>query len=602
MNKIELLAPAKNYEFGVAAINSGADALYIGAPSFGARKAASNSISDISKLINYAHLFNVPVYVTVNTLIYENELSKVELLIKQLYDIGSDAIIFQDFAILNMDLPPIKLFASTQTNNFDIERIKFLDKLNVDRIILARELNLNQIKEIRKHTSVELESFIFGALCVSFSGQCYLSRALGDRSANRGECAQPCRNIYSLTDKNGNIIIKDKHLLSIKDLNLEDFIPLLIDAGVTSFKIEGRLKDIDYVINVVSYFRNKIDTILIDKNLAKSSSGIIKYNFVPNLSKTFNRNFTNYFITSKKNKIAFHNSPKFIGEKLGQVIKSSNGIIEIKTQEELNNGDGLCFFIDNKLYGIRLNKYEDGKVFINKPIIIKPGTIIYRNYDKKFIDLLLNNAPIRKIRASILIESTLKGIKFVIKDEDDNTFCHFDNTQHEKAINSAKQLEILKNRITKTGNTYFIITKVEINLSIIPYIKISELNFIKDLLINGLQKTRIENYKRISTTYQKAKINYFEKELDYKSNVINPLAKKFYMDRGVKNIELGFDSNTNIKNVDLMTTKYCLRYEINQCFLNPKTTYRDELFLISNGNKFKLEFDCENCVMKIKKA
>ncbi len=602
MNKIELLAPAKNFEFGVAAINSGADAVYVGASYFGARKAASNNLEDIERLIKYAHFFDVSVYVTVNTLIFEKELNDVKTLIHELYKIGADAIIFQDFAILEMDLPPIKLFASTQTNNYNIEKIKYLDKLKIDRVILARELSLEQIYEIRKSTSIELETFIFGALCVSLSGQCYLSRYLGNRSANRGECAQPCRTIYSLIDASGKILIKDKHLLSIKDLNLENYLPQLLDCGVSSFKIEGRLKDIDYVTNVVSYFRKKIDNILIEKNLIKSSSGIILNTFTPDVFNTFNRGFTDYFIISDNNKIAAHNSPKFIGEKIGKVIKSSEGIIEIDTNKELTNGDGLCFFMDNILNGIRINKYENKKIYHNKQIVIKNGTIIYRNFNKNFIDVIIKNPPKRKVLANILIEEIDARMKFIITDEDNNMFSHVIDFPFEPALNKNKQIDVFKIQFKKTGNSNFVINDVIVKLNVIPHLKISELNSIKEILIEGLGKLRIFNYKTSNTSYKKSKINYFEKNLDYRSNIINPLSKQFFENRGVENFETGFELDPDKDNVNLMTTKYCLRYEIDQCLKRSETHYKGDLYLIGNNNKFKLEFDCKNCFMFIKKS
>ncbi len=321
MNKIELLAPAKDLESGIAAINSGADAVYIGSPKFGARVSAGNSLGDIKKLIEYAHIFWAKVYITVNTLFYDNELAEVKDLINELYKIGADAIIFQDMAILEMDLPPIKLFASTQTNNYNLDRIKFIDKIGIDRIILARELSLNQIKEIRKNTTIELESFVFGALCVSLSGLCYLSQSICQRSANRGVCSQPCRMEYSLTDDKGYKIKTDKSLLSLNDLNLVNYIEPMILAGITSFKIEGRLKDITYIKNITSYFRKQIDIVLNKINGQKSSSGFSTIPFEPDPEKTFNRGFTEYYITIRQNKVASFDYTKIIRKKDWRSIK-----------------------------------------------------------------------------------------------------------------------------------------------------------------------------------------------------------------------------------------------------------------------------------------
>lgn len=600
MNKIELLAPAKNLEFGIAAINSGADAVYIGASNFGARKSASNTIQDIEKLINYAHLFKSSVYVTVNTLFFDDELKDVEKLIYKLYKIGADAIIFQDMSILEMNLPPIKLFASTQTNNYSIDRIKFIDSLGIDRIILARELNIKQIQEIRKHTTIDLETFIFGALCVSLSGQCYMSRYIGNRSANRGDCAQPCRNIYSLYDQNNNILIKDKHLLSIRDLNLENYLPVLIESGITSFKIEGRLKDIDYVVNVVSYFRKKLDELQIEKKFERASSGYISSKFVPNLSKTFNRGFTNYFIASKKNKISSFLTPKFVGEEIGRVIKSSKGKFDLGTKIKLCNGDGLCYFVENQLQGIRANRIEGNTVYLDRPLIIQEGTTIFRNFDKAFNDIISKIPIKRKINAIIKVEYLEKDIIFTIIDEDLIDFSLSVPFTIERALNSEKQSEIIKTQLIKTGNSVFFITEVKLYLNEIPLIKISELNNIRNILTDSLYHKRIESYKSTKSNYIKSDISYFENTINYKGNVINSKSKQFYLEHGVDKIEPGFEEQQDISDIDLMTTKYCLRYEIDKCLLNPKTDYKGNLYLKGNNNAFLLEFDCENCMMKIK--
>ncbi|HPN39539.1 MAG TPA: U32 family peptidase, partial [Melioribacteraceae bacterium] len=567
MNKIELLSPAKNYEFGVAAINSGADAVYIGAPNYGARKSAANSITEIEKLVKYAHFFNASVYITINTLLYDNELRAAENLIYQLYNIGADAIIFQDFAILEMNLPSIKLFASTQTNNYNIERIKFLDKIGIDRIILARELSIEDIKEIRKQTKIELETFIFGALCVSLSGNCYLSRYFGNRSANRGECAQPCRNIYSLIDNKGNTIVQNKHLLSIKDLNLENYIPQLIDAGISSFKIEGRLKDIDYVTNVISYFRKKMDLILEEKKLDKTSSGKVQFNFKPDLENTFNRGFTEYFINTKQTKISSIRTPKFIGKLIGKVKSCINGNLVLDKESDITNGDGLSYFVKDTLNGIRVNKIIDKQIILDKPININPGTIIFRNFDKKFNNLLSTQPTKRKINIRFIIEQQKDELVFTAEDEDNIKISFNYIPREELALNINKQIEIIKNQLSKSGNSDFFVEDIVVNLKTVPLFKISELNNIRNQLLILLKEKRLSSYLPRSSNYKKNRVNYFEKKLDYKNNVINLLANNFYKCNGVEEIEDGFDLNPNIKNPQLMTTKYCIRYELDICLL-----------------------------------
>jgi putative protease len=323
IRKIELLAPAKNYETGIAAINFGADAVYIGCEKFSARSAAGNSIEDIRKLIKHAHLYRARVYAAVNTILFDNELEDVRDLITTLYDSGIDAVIIQDMGILEMDIPPVPLHASTQCDNFDPERVKFLDRTGFPRIILARELDLEQIREIRRVTRCELEVFIHGALCVSLSGRCYMSAAMGGRSANRGECAQPCRKSYTLTDAEGKIISKAKYPLSLKDLNLTDHLEKLIDAGVDSLKIEGRLKDINYVKNTVAHYRKRLDLILEGKNgLVKSSSGRTFHDFTPDPDRTFNRGYTGYFINGRNSKISSPFTPKSLGKYCGTVTET----------------------------------------------------------------------------------------------------------------------------------------------------------------------------------------------------------------------------------------------------------------------------------------
>ena len=376
--KIEILAPAKDLIGGMAAINAGADAVYIGAPLYGARSNATNSIEDVAKLVEYAHLFNVQVFVVVNTILYDNELEDCRQMIWKLYDIGVDALIVQDMAIMEMELPPIVLHASTQANNRDPHKIKFLKDAGMKRVVLARELNLHQIKEISQASDVELEFFVTGALCVSFSGNCYMSVANGERSANRGSCAQNCRLPYNLIDGHGETLIKNSHLLSIKDFDVSDQIPNLVEAGICSFKIEGRLKDVVYVKNNVSYLRQKLDAFLegagSDK-YTKASSGKCTYTFDSSLDRSFNRGYTDYFVNERHQSIGSWESPKSKGQYIGKLIKTTGNAYEIENGEFLNNGDGLCFINENnEADGIYVNKVENGLAYPNVLKEIKPGT------------------------------------------------------------------------------------------------------------------------------------------------------------------------------------------------------------------------------------
>ena len=388
--KVEILSPAKNLIQGMAAINAGADAVYIGAPQFGARTNATNSIEDIEELIKYAHLFKAQVFVVVNTILYDHELQDCQNLIHQLYAIGVDAIIVQDMAVLEMDLPPIVIHASTQANNRDPKHVKFLKDAGIKRVVLARELNLDQIKDISIATDVELEFFVSGALCVSFSGNCYMSVANGERSANRGSCAQNCRLPYNLIDGNGTTLIANSHLLSIKDLDLSDQLPNLVEAGITSFKIEGRLKDMVYVKNNTSYLRKKLDNFLENNNtFVKASSGRTFYNFEAEMDRSFNRGYTDYFVNKRTEKIGSWDSPKSQGQLIGKLIEvKANGYI-IENHELLNNGDGLYFMNENgEPDGAQVNIIINNVVVPNTFKSLKPGTIIYRNSDANFNKLL----------------------------------------------------------------------------------------------------------------------------------------------------------------------------------------------------------------------
>ena len=598
--KIELLSPAKDKICGFAAIDYGADAVYIGAPKFGARKNASNSIEDINELISYAHKFNVKVYPTVNTILYNEELEEAEKLIHNLYEVGADAIIIQDLGILEMNLPPIRLFASTQMHNYSLERIKFFEKIGIKRIILARELSLEQIKNIRNNTSsVELEFFIHGALCVSFSGQCYFSEAILNRSANRGECAQPCRMKYDLADKNGNIILKNKFLLSLKDLKLSDYLEKLIEFGITSFKIEGRLKDSSYVKNITSYYRSLLDEIIKkNNNLEKSSSGYTKINFTPSPEKSFNRSFTSYFIKGQRNHIASLHFEKSIGEQLGKINEIGKNYITVNTTKNINNGDGICFFINNILYGTNVNKVENNKLYLNEMYHFKKDTIVYRNYDIKFEKFLQNNKIKRKVPLDFIIESKDSNLIITGIDEDKNVITN--KLKIDPDSNYQKDLkEILKSQLQKTGNSIFEVNSIILKGDFNFYMPISKINEIRRNIVTELENLRLLTYKREESTIVKNDLPYPIKDLDYSYNVTNYKAKEFYLRHKVNNISEGFELLKDRKDKIIMTTRYCIRYETGLCPIIDKKNKPEPLFLINNKNKFKIEFDCKNCIMKI---
>lgn len=584
--KVELLAPAQNLACAKAAIIYGADAVYIGANSFGARKNASNNLEDIKELVNFAHKYNVKIYVTVNTILNDNELKEAEKLINELYKIKVDALIIQDMGLLGLNLPPIELHASTQCNIRTLEKVKFFEDIGIKRAVLARELSLEKIKEIKQNTNIELECFIHGALCVSYSGNCYMSAYIGGRSANRGECAQACRKKYSITDEKGNFIIKDKYLLSLKDLCLKDYIKELVDTGVKSFKIEGRLKDEAYVKNVVLYYRKLLD------EFDKTSDGVILSDFEPDINKTFNRGYTTYFIEKNKYDIFNFDTPKSTGEFLGVAYKISKNGFGINTDKKISNGDGLCFFVDGELKGCYVNKIENNIIYPN--IILKnlkTGDKIYRNFDIEFEKTVKNSKTKRLIKTDLVIndkEIILNDGIYSVKIP-----YRFD----EIAQNKEKMIENIKASFKKTGDSIFYIDEIQIKTDKIPFLKISYMNELRRKLFEFLEEKRVENYK--TNFFEKTKYTKYRDEFkDYRLNIHNKKAKEFYEKCEVKNIEYSPESTKDFKNKEIMRTKHCLRRALNLCL---KKGNADKLwFLIDEKNKkYPLLFDCKNCEMAI---
>lgn len=589
---IELLAPAKNKICAKAAIDCGADAIYIGADEFGARKNAPNSIEDIKEIVEYAHKFNVRVYVTINTILTDDETTKAKELIKKLNRIKVDAIIVQDLGLIALakSVPnTINYHASTQCDNRTPEKVKFLESVGFSRIVLARELSIEKIQEIKNQTKIELETFIHGALCVSYSGQCYLSHLIGGRSANRGECAQPCRKKYSLVDEDDNFIAKDKHLLNLKDFNASKHIKALAEIGVTSFKIEGRLKDENYVKNVVAYYRKLID----DLGFKKTSSGEILLDFEPNLDKSFNRGFTNYFLEEREACYEF-SSPKSRGEYLGKVAKIWGNSFEIKpSAKSIAPQDGLCFYVNDELSGCLVNKTDNQKIYPNKMDGIKIGTEIYRNFDSEFEKQLKNSKTSRKILANIEFE--LDRIK--IKDEDGN-YAEIAYNFEEIAQNEQKMSLNIINQLKKSGESDFLIKDVHLKLKKTPFLHISKLNALRRNLLEQLIIERLKNYSSPNFSPLKNGIKYPQAEIDYKGNILNKYAKTFYEDHGCKVLEPALE-NTQLSSMQktnklAMTTKHCLKYAFNMC-KSPKT-----LSLIDEkGKRYNLKFNCDKCEMEI---
>jgi 23S rRNA 5-hydroxycytidine C2501 synthase len=603
---IELLSPARDKQVAIAAINCGADAIYIGPEKFGARHAAGNKLSDIEEVVRYAHKYNVKTYVTFNTILYDEELEMAHNYINALYGIGIDALIIQDFAMLEMGLPPIPLFASTQTHNTDIKKIKFLEQIGLQRVILARELTIAQVKEICDSTDIEIETFIHGSLCVGYSGQCSMSQAIASRSGNRGECAQLCRTPLSLYTSENVEIVKNKHLLSIKDLNLSDSISKLIEAGVNSFKIEGRLKDINYVKNVTASYRLIIDNILAqDKERVKSSSGKIVCYFTPDLEKTFNRNFTEYFSEGRKSNLLEINSPKSTGKLIGKVVQRTSKSITIDTRHTIVNGDGLCFFNSkNELLGFSVNKVIDNEVVLDTSIEINAGALIYRNFDHAFFKQLSGKYAERKVLVDIELHINSTDCSLNIKDENGNesTMTFVVNNEKTKDIEKLKQ--IIELNLRKTGNTIFEVVNIFIYNKEDLFVPVSIIAEKRREAFVQLMEKREQDYVRNETVVVKNNIPFPFSENGYRLNVSNQLAEQFYNRHGVKVSEWAVEKTGNYSEKVLMTTKMCLKYELGLCEKYCKDLSQDlakkKLELRSMKNIFELKFDCNNCTMNLK--
>jgi len=601
--EIELLAPAKNLESGKAAINYGADAVYIGASRFGARAKASNSVDDIASLVQFAHKYRAKVYVTLNTILFDNELKEAEKLIHEIYHAGADALIIQDMGILKMNIPPIPLHASTQTNNFSIERIRFLDELGFDKIVLARELSLREIQKIKAITKTKLEYFVHGALCVSLSGQCYFSEVTTGRSANRGMCTQACRHAYNLIDGNGNKIILNSHLLSLKDLDLGNNLSELIHAGITSLKIEGRLKDINYIKNVVSYYRKKLDDIFTSEpEYVRSSSGKTEINFEPEPERSFNRQSTNYFLFGRSKNLVNTYSPKSIGKKIGTIVKTGSGFITLDTTENVNNGDGLCFILKNELIGFRIEKVADGKVYVHDTSNLSPGTVLYRNYDHEFNKMLESDKSTRKVSASILISEENNALHFKLSDEDHLSSEYIVSELPDIAREPEASDRNLVSQLTKTGNAMFDIAEVKNTCKTSYFFRISELNEIRRNLFEKHELVRSAAFARKDSDRQQKIVDFPVKEVDFSENISNNNAEQFYREHGVERLEKALEAGNAKEDQLLMTLRYCLKYELGYCkrLQGATDTPPEPLYLEDRNRRYLLQFDCENCLMKIK--
>ena len=615
--KIELLAPAKNLECGIEAVNHGADAVYIGAPKFGARAAAVNSLEDIAALVAYAHLYNVRIYVTVNTILKEEELAETEKMIWELYRIGVDALIVQDMGITRLNLPPIPLHGSTQMDNRTPEKVRFLADAGFRQVVLARELSLQEIRRIHEACpETPLEVFVHGALCVSYSGQCYVSQACFGRSANRGECAQFCRLPFSLVDADGKTIVRDKHLLSLKDLNQSEVLEDLLDAGASSLKIEGRLKDVSYVKNVTAAYRSKLDAIFARrKEYVRASSGTCRFDFTPRLDKSFSRGFTHYFLQGRDREISSFDTPKSLGEEMGTMKEQRGNYLTVAGVKPFHNGDGVCFLDEQgRLQGFRINRVDGNKLYPAGDVPrIKPRTRLFRNFDQEFERILARKSAERKIGVGWELADTSSGFALTVADEDGNRITL--SFLYPKELARTPQSENLRTQLGKLGNTPFEVMPlggtdspsattapaIAINLSQNWFIPASVIADWRRQAIDKLTAARRITYRRELHVWKPTRHRFPATSLTYLGNVMNTAARSFYQAHGVASVEPAYEKQA-VPEAVLMFCKHCLRYSMGWCptYQKGHSPYREPYYLVgTDGKRFRLTFDCKNCQMKV---
>jgi len=600
--KIELLSPAKDSNTGREAILHGADAVYIGAPKFSARSAAGNSIEDIRELCDFAHLYDARVYIALNTILFDDEMEETEALIWDLYRAGADALIIQDMGIMNLNLPPIPLHASTQTDNRTPEKVKFLEEVGFTQVVLARELSLDQISQISEETSVALEAFVHGALCVSYSGQCYLSAAINGRSANRGECAQYCRLPYAMVDADGKVIVSGKHLLSLKDMNRSGELENMLDAGISSFKIEGRLKDVSYVKNITAYYREKLDQIFTRRpEYGRTSSGTSTYTFQPVPEKSFNRGFTSYLLHGKDMDITSFDSPKSVGEPVGKVKEIKGNSFTVSGLKPIHNGDGLAYFnAKGELEGFRVNRAEANRIYPMDRPMLKPKTQLYRNLDHEFEKLLSKPSAERKLYVSVELLDNPTGFTLVMTDETDARIML--TWPFEKELAKRDQSDNIRTQLAKLGNTPFEATEVQISFSQNWFIPSSVLAEMRRIGVERLLEVRKIRFHRewVKPDRYRNKQTYGEEQLTYLGNVANKKAVTFYQSHGVEQISPAFELKP-LKSVSLMFTKHCLRYSMGWCpqFQKQNSPFREPYYLLYKDTRLRLEFDCRRCEMRV---
>lgn len=603
MTDLELLAPARNLETGIAAITHGADAVYIGASQFGAREKAGNSLDDIKRLVDFAHQYHARVYVTVNTILYDNELDAAQQLIADLYRVQADAVIIQDMAILAMDIPPIALHASTQMHNDLPQKLQFLEQCGINRIVLPRELNLSDIARFRESTKAELECFIHGALCVCYSGQCYLSHATMGRSANRGVCSQLCRTQYSLVDEDDNYLVRNRYLMSLKDLNLSDYLNDLVNVGVTSFKIEGRLKDTAYVKNITAYYSNLLnDLVATRKGFRRQSSGRCFYTFTPDPDRSFNRGFSAHFINGRQKGLSSFSTPKSMGKPLGRVVACGNGWIEVDTNDAVHCNDGLCYFDANdELQGFLVNDVQGNRLFglrdVSMPVV---GEAVFRNSDHQFEQLLKGQSAQRLIDVRIAVAQTPDGLQFTATDADGISAKHLIERQFDLAQKPAQAVANLKAQLAKSGGSIFSIAEIDTSHYNTPmFIPVAVANEARRVLLDALLRQRVAQHVLVRRDMTQKPAAFYTNSLDYKGNVANAMSRKFLQSLGVESIAPAFEIEQPKKPCQLMVSKYCIKFELGLCMRYHGAAPTKQLYIEDNAHRYKLEFDCGQCLMRI---
>ena len=600
--KIELLAPARDLRSARAAIDCGADAVYMGGPRFGARQAAGNSVADIAAVAEYARRFGVRVYVTLNTLLFDDELADAERIARQVVEAGADALIVQDMAYLEMELEGVELHASTQTFNASPEKAAFLADCGFSRVILERNLSLEEIRRIRAATDVELECFVHGAICVCYSGRCYMSRTMSPRSGNRGDCMQACRLPYDLLDAAGNVLMAGKHLLSVRDMDLSGRLGDLLDAGVTSFKIEGRLKDEAYVRNVVAWYRTRLDReIAARPGLVRASEGQSDPGFEPDLARTFSRGRTEYFFDGRRARVSTPDTPKAVGGFVCRGARSGPGWFELQGGEAFAPGDGICFMYGGRLAGTNVNGTEGGRVQLNKEWKLPAGTEIYRNYDRRFSARLEGARARRSVRVSVTVSFDEGAVSAEFRDGDGCSATASVVCGNGAAREPEKVLEMLRTQLVRSGDTMFDVAEVCFadGMEGVPFVRVSEANALRREGLEALLRHRTERRTERHPARAAAGCRYPYGTPEASENVTNRLARRFYERVGGAGAAPGYDLQADLRGVAVMRTPFCVRREHGMCLKGRRDEGPAPLWLRHGPFVYRLEFDCAQCMMSV---